>query len=278
MSLYWPGFNFDFSLNMARLVPHIAAVEANKAAATSMRIIPPQWRAQAAAEVETRMREKAEELGLKLDEIQFRKQVLLLSNASASQAWVKQRFAPGSPPMCLEDVLIMHRMVSEEAGVSYKTPGVMRAEGHVVVTGTASIGLHVGAPAFRLPMLMDGYFRFINGTRLRSLPPIIHALVAHFFITTIHPFGDGNGRVSRLAAAGILFQRGYNGHGFYALSNYFYEHEESYHRILFKLQQDPCPDLTEFVAFGMEGLVMELRGINNFIRIKLNRVGREVRA
>jgi hypothetical protein len=38
------------------------------------------------------------------------------------------------------------------------------------------------------------------------------------------------------------------------------------------LQQEPCPDLTEFVAFGMEGLALELRGINNFIKVKVNRI------
>jgi Fic family protein len=272
MSLYWPAFEFNFSLDVARLLPHIAAIEARKAAATSLRVVPPQWRARSVAEVEIRMRQEAEQQGLQLDEIQLRKQVFLLTNASRSQAWVKQRFAPGSPPMCLDDISAMHRMVSDEAGVRYKTPGVMRQEGQGVITGTATIGLHVGAPALKLPQLMDQYIQFINGQRLLGLPPVVHALAAHFFITTIHPFGDGNGRVSRLVAAGILFQRGYNGHGFYALSNYFYEHEYRYHEILFKLQQDPCPDLTEFVAFGMEGLALELQGITNFIKIKLNRV------
>lgn len=271
MSFYWPAFEFNFTLDMARLLPHMAAIEASKAAA-SLRMLPPQWRAQSAAEVEARMRQAAAEQGIELEEIQFRKQVFLLSNASQAQAWVKQRFAPGSLPMCLEDVETMHRMVSEEAGVHYETPGLMRREGQGVITGTATIGIHVGAPAIKLPYLMDQYFRFIRGQRLLSLPAIIHALIAHFFITTIHPFGDGNGRVSRLVSAGILYQRGYNGHGFYALSNYFYENELRYHEILFRQQQEPCPDLTEFLAFGMEGLALELQGINNFIKIKLNRV------
>ena len=271
MSLYWPAFEFNFTLDMARLLPHMAAIEASTAAA-SLRMLPPQWRAQSAAEVEARMRRAAAEQGMELEEIQFRKQVFLLSNASQAQAWVKQRFAPGSLPMCLEAVQTMHRMVSAEAGVHYATPGVMRQEGQGVITGTATIGIHVGAPAIKLPYLMDQYFRFIRSRRLLGLPAIIHALVAHFFITTIHPFGDGNGRVSRLVSAGILYQRGYNGHGFYALSNYFYENELRYHEILFRQQQEPCPDLTEFLAFGMEGLALELQGISNFIKIKLNRV------
>ena len=32
------------------------------------------------------------------------------------------------------------------------------------------------------------------------------------------------------------------------------------------------PDLTAFVAFGMEGFVMELRSIGSFIKMKLNRI------
>jgi len=96
--------------------------------------------------------------------------------------------------------------------------------------------------------------------------------VAHFFFTTIHPLEDGNGRVSRLVAAGILFQRGYNGHGFYALSNYFYDNDIKYHRLLHYCWQQPLPfDLTPFVAFGIEGMVVELQGINSFIKMKLNR-------
>jgi Fic family protein len=175
--------------------------------------------------------------------------------------------------MSLDDIVTMHRMVAEEAGIRYDSAGKMREEGFQVYTGTQGIGYHMGAPPERLPQLMRGYIQFVNGPDLNSLSPIIHALIAHFFITTIHPFSDGNGRVSRLVSAAVLFQRGYNGHGFYALSSYFYENEERYHRVLLAAQQEPVPDLTDFVAFGMEGLALELRGISNFIKIKLNRVG-----
>jgi Fic family protein len=107
--------------------------------------------------------------------------------------------------------------------------------------------------------LMARYVRFINEKEWAGLPPIIHASLAHFFITTIHPFEDGNGRVSRLLSAGILFQHGYKGHGLYAFSRYFYENEEQYHRTLFNASQHPCPDLTEFFVFGMKGFLLELQ-------------------
>jgi Fic family protein len=63
-----------------------------------------------------------------------------------------------------------------------------------------------------VPRLMARYVQFINERDWpASLPPSIHALLAHFFIATIHSFEDGNGRVARLVSAGILFQRGYQG-------------------------------------------------------------------
>jgi Fic family protein len=134
-------------------------------------------------------------------------------------------------------------------------------------------GLHMGAPANRLPRLMDEYVGFITSERLRNFHPVIQALIAHFFLVTIHPFADGNGRVSRLLTAAILLQRGYNVHGgFYALSDYFYLNDIKYHGMLHRCWQSPPFDLTPFVAFGMEGFVMELRSIGSFIKMKLNRI------
>ena len=105
----------------------------------------------------------------------------------------------------------------------------------------------MGAPVDWLPRLMNDYVLCIAGERLCNLPPVIQALVAHFFLVTIHPFGDGNGRVSRLLTAGILLQRGYNVHGgFYALSDYFYVNDIKYHSMLHKCWQSPPFDLTAF--------------------------------
>jgi hypothetical protein len=276
--LYWPEFSFDFRLDIQRLLPHIAALETYQEAAAT-RVRPPQWREQSAEELGTTdpgplVGERAEEVP-----IVIRKQQLIMRNASKTQDWVRSRFVPGSAPFTLEDILSMHRMVADESGVHHKKGGTLRIAG--VQVGRPEVGgLHAGAPPERLPRLMDSYVRFMNSEYLRSFPPVIHGLVAHFFFTTIHPFDDGNGRLCRLISAAILVQRGYNGHGFYALSNYFYDNEIKYHSLLHRCWQLPLPfDLTSFVAFGMEGMAMELQGINSFVRMKLNRsVDREMSA
>jgi Fic family protein len=253
----WLQFEFDYRLELPRLTPHVLAVEAHKQAAL-MRVLPPQWRESL---FQQDLPEPADE-----------KLQTHIRNAARARAWVNERFQPATPPLTLADLLIMHRMVADVTTGDY-APGALRSL--PVQVGRREVGgLHMGAPVNRLPRLMDEYIAFITSGRLLALHPVIQALIAHFFLVTIHPFGDANGRVSRLLTAGILLQRGYNVHGgFYALSDYFYLNDIKYHSMLHRCWQSPLPfDLTAFVAFGMEGFVMELRSIGSFIKMKLNRI------
>jgi len=252
----WLKFEFDYRLDMQRLTPHILAVEAHRQAALT-RVLPPQWREPSP--------EKA------LAELTNEKLESRIRNAANARAWVNERFGPKTPPLALADLMTMHRMVADGATGEY-APGALRSL--PVQVGRREVGgLHMGAPTNWLPRLMNEYVQFITSERLCSLHPVIQALVAHFFLVTIHPFGDGNGRVSRLLTAGILLQRGYNVHGgFYALSDYFYLNDIKYHSMLHRCWQSPPFDLTAFVAFGVEGFVMELRSISSFIKMKLGRV------
>ena len=165
----------------------------------------------------------------------------------------------------------MHELITEGSDETDNLPGRLRT--HSVVVGTEALGgVHRGAPPQDVSGLVDRFVDFVNAGPFLAQHPVVRALLAHFFLVTIHPFGDGNGRVSRLVEAGILFQGGYNVFGFHGLSNYFYRHGDEYKRLLQQSRRtQPC-DLNAFVAFGVEGFAAELRGINNFIKTKLNRV------
>ncbi len=192
-------------------------------------------------------------------------------NAAVAQAWVRDRFSPGSAPLSCEDLLKMHGMITQNSDTEHNIPGRWRT--FPVTVGTVEMGgVHRGAPHERLNQLMEQYVQFIRSRGMESEHPVVQALLAHFFLVTIHPFGDGNGRVSRLVEAGILFQQRYNVHGFYGLSNYFYQHEQEYKTRLQKCREKQPFDVTPFVHFGIEGFAAELKGINNFIKTKLNRV------
>lgn len=270
--LYWPAFEFTYRLDARRLIPYIAAIEEHKQALLT-RVLPPQWREQGnGREISNETAPSAQ--GCAQQSESSLKQPANKYPAKA-HAWVRQRFVPGSAPFSIDDILTMHGVVGEDSRIDNRASGSFRKDESVQVGRAEVGGIHVGAPASRLPSLMKQYIEFINSEDSLNCHPVTHALLAHFFLTTIHPFADGNGRMSRLVATAILYQHGYNVHGgFYALSDYFYQNDGiRYHTLLHRSWSFGAPfELTEFMAFGMEGLVIELKSINSFIRMKLNRI------
>ncbi|MBV5319007.1 MAG: Fic family protein [Desulfobulbaceae bacterium] len=67
---------------------------------------------------------------------------------------------------------------------------------------------HVPPQPWQVPLLMEECFRFYAEQR-ELLHPVELAAEMHERIVTIHPFLDGNGRISRLVMNLILLQHGY---------------------------------------------------------------------
>ena len=281
----WSSFDFTYSLDIRSLIPHILAIEEYKAAAHNP-VLPPHWLEAPLVAADgqpcvaedkpilqleplTAPNSATEQAGNNHAETSEQQQPV--RDATKALAWIRQRFAPGSAPVLLTDILTLHGMVAEEHGVTGPTAGALRTT--AVEVGRELVGgFHQGAPAKRLPFLFERYIDFINGPDLLSLHPLVRALLAHFFLDTIHPFVDGNGRTSRLLAAAILCQHGYNLHGTYGLIRHFYCHELRYHTILHQIWKRFPFEVTPFIAFGIEGFVLELKSVDAFVRMKLNRM------
>ena len=286
----WERFSFEYQLNPQDLFRDLVSIEAYKEASLNL-VFPQEWQHQldrlnrvravhgttaiegnplSEAEVAQQM-ERLEQQDHDDEGKTPTKEQLQIRNAGAAQSWVKKRFLPDSRPVDLKDLLTMHEMITRESDTRNNIPGELRS--FSVTVGAKDLGgVHIGAPHERLSHLLEEYIDFINSRQLDDIHPVIRALLAHFFLVTIHPFGDGNGRVSRLVEAGILFQRGYNVHGFYGLSNYFYSHEQEYKSILQQCRKSQPFDVTPFIRFGVVGFASELKGINNFVKARINRL------
>ena len=290
--LDWTHFEFDYRLEHdPEWIGQLIAIEASREAAQNL-VLPANWREQLdklnrvravygttalegnplPEEEVSRQLDLLGQTGAMPQEIKgLNKEQLQIRNAGMAQEWTRQRFSPGGRPLAFDDVLEMHLRTTEHSDTANNAPGRLRE--HEVTVGSPDMGgVHRGAPHQQLSRLMDEYVAFANSPKMLAEHPVVRALIAHFFLVTIHPFGDGNGRVSRLVEAGVLFQGGYNVHGFYGLSNYFYRNERDYKTLLQECRQQLPFNLTPFVVFGLKGFAAELKGINNFIKTKLNRV------
>lgn len=287
----WSKFSFDYRYDSSSSdVPLLINIEAYKEAALNL-VLPPDWRAQ--LDKLNRVRaiygttalegnpltegEVSRQLELldenpKKDEKKLAVEQLQIRNAGRAQAWVMERFFPGADPVQLSDILAMHEMITQGSDTDHNEPGKLRT--FSVQVGSPDLGgIHYGAPHDELPDMMKEFTDCLKSRKMEEgLHPVVKALLAHFFLVTMHPFGDGNGRVSRLLEAGILFQNGYNIHGFYGLSNYFYKHEREYKMLLQECRRTQPFDVAPFIRFGLTGFSLELKGINNFVKTKLNRI------
>ena len=91
---------------------------------------------------------------------------------------------------------------------------------------------------------------------------MLRAIAAHFYVVSIHPFGDGNGRTARAVESFLLYKAGVNVRGYYSLANYFYQNRSEYVYNLNHVQTRGQTDLTPFVVFALEGLVQELEAVH----------------
>ncbi len=281
----WKNFRYEYRIPLENQNSNLIRIEAYKEAALNL-VLPSDWKEQldqlnrvravhGTTAVEGNRLSEAEVsrlLEASSDQPQNQsREEKQVRNAGLAQDWVRQRFTPDSKPLQLSDIMRMHRLVT---GGSDETDNVTeKLRTHPVVVGTEALGgVHRGAPPAELIRLMEEFVTFVNSNKLAAQHPVVRALLAHFFLVTIHPFGDGNGRVSRLVEAGILFQGGYNVHGFYGPSNYFYQNGNEYMFLLQQGRRTQPFDLSGFITFGIEGFATELKGINNFIKTKLNRV------
>lgn len=194
-------------------------------------------------------------------------------NAAEAFKWVEQNFADRRT-IRLEDILKIHTLITSGSDEHENIPGRLRGRGHNVTVGSPQLGgVHRPPPGGdATERLVHEFLRFMGSPEFVEQNPVVQALVAHFYFVTLHPFGNGNGRPTRCLEAAILFGGGYNTHGFYSLSNYFYRNRDDYFRKLQETRDKHHYDLTPFLLFGLRGFREELERINAYIRNRTHRL------
>lgn len=157
----------------------------------------------------------------------------------------------------------IHHMTTENIKNPWSEPGKYRRD-------QVFAGNHAFPEPDEVPGLMKSYTEMVNGPDAAKLPIILRALVAHYFLVTIHPFGDGNGRVARAIEAFVLYHGGYDAGGFYSLANFYYRNRKKYLDLLKKTQEELDGELTEFCTFACTGFVSELAELNKIALPYLN--------
>jgi Fic family protein len=161
-----------------------------------------------------------------------------------------------STPLTEQLVCKFHELTTKGIDYPNNRPGHYRDH---AVSGGTYVPPETGEEVRRL---MAKFIEWFNEGPPRSWPAAIRAAVAHFYVVSIHPYGDGNGRTARAVESFLLYQGGINARGFYSLSNYYYRNRQMYVSLLDHVRFETNGDLTPFVRFALNGLVSELEAVH----------------
>jgi DNA-binding transcriptional ArsR family regulator len=140
-----------------------------------------------------------------------------------------------------------------------KSPGLWRA-GPIGVTGGDGSLAYRGPNADEVPDLIAELTDWLQRGDL-SAPAVVRAAMAHLNLVSIHPFRDGNGRISRIVQSLVLARVGLISPEFSSIEEYLGAHTPVYYAAL-GAQGDhyqPERDATGWVSFCVEAHLVQAR-------------------
>ena len=149
--------------------------------------------------------------------------------------------------------------------------GKYRTHGERVVSG-GYLGrerVHYGAPEpERVEAEMESFIDWFNAEQ--ALSPVIKSAIAHFRFVSIHPFEDGNGRLSRILGDIILARAEQSHFRFYTISTEINRDKRHYYEVLERTQRGKS-DLTDWIVWYLQTLLRAVRTSNQLISSILNK-------
>lgn len=151
------------------------------------------------------------------------------------------------------------------SGLQSVTVGAWRTAAMQIVSGPfGKQKVHFEAPPPEcLPNEMKTYFAWWKDSR-GTMDGMIRAALAQLYFVTIHPFGDGNGRLGRALSDLALAQDEGTGQRFYSLSAQVMKERQEYYSVLERTQKNDG-DCTDWLLWFFGCLARAIEGTEQLL-------------
>ena len=123
--------------------------------------------------------------------------------------------------------------------------------------------VHYEAPkSERVSQEMDVFLNWFENDN--GLDLVLKAAIAHLWFVTIHPFDDGNGRITRAITDMLLARSDKSIQRFYSMSAQIRVERKEYYNILEKTQKDNL-DITEWILWFLNCLTNAINSTENIL-------------
>src|SRR5680860_291731 len=141
-----------------------------------------------------------------------------------------------------------------------KNPGRLRT-GPIGVTGSGGRLIYEAPKADQVPPLMAEVIDWLEQGD-PDAHVVIRAAMAHLHILSLHPFRDGNGRISRIVQSLVLAREGLLSSEFASIEEYLGAHTLEYYQVLQEVQggrYQPERDAAAWVSFCVDAHFAQAR-------------------
>lgn len=203
------------------------------------------------------------------DRIQINKQEVLNSQKVYNYIVNEVNNHEGKVVFTEDHICTIHKFFTENIGYFANKPGVYR-----------DTGATFGEPRKKslcsnyadIYTAMKNFIVWLNeeGSGPWSSNIFVKSVMSHFYLTEIHPFGDGNGRVARAVEAMVLYANNTNNYCFWSLANFWSIHRGEYIAHLGNIRNTCNP--INFIIWGAEGYLQEVKRIKTLVLKKVKQL------
>ncbi|MBT3341305.1 MAG: Fic family protein [Planctomycetes bacterium] len=154
----------------------------------------------------------------------------------------------------------IHKCLVADVRGGAADPGNYRSVQNYVVNSSTGETVYTPPPVHDLPILMQELVHWLNTAE--EVHPVLLSGIAQFQLVHIHPFLDGNGRVSRLLSTLCLFRAGYDFKRLLTISEYYDRNRPAFYEAIQSVRANDM-DLSHWLEYFVEGLATQLHEVKS---------------
>ena len=192
-----------------------------------------------------------------------RSERMIVNNYNAMQ-FIKEHSDDELSPDLIKEI---HALISHDALDDARYEGRFRDDNSIAVRDVFSGETYHDPPDFnRIPDLIQALCDFANDGDV-FVHPIVKGTVLHFALAYIHPFMDGNGRVSRSLFYWYLMRNGYASAEYISISKAIKSHRGRYDNA-YLLSETDGNDITYFINYNLDMIFEAADAFQSYVRRK----------
>ncbi|PWQ96935.1 Fic family protein [Leucothrix arctica] len=175
-------------------------------------------------------------------------------------------------PLSIELILELHEVATYKAIDNDAVSGELRQDNNITVTDLYNEVAHAPPCHTSIQERLTASCAFANeesdGLRDNQfIHPLVKAIILHFMIGYIHPFGDGNGRTARALFYWFMLRSGYWLFEYVSISKLIQEKRSDYDKAYVYTETDDF-DLTYFLYNQVDVVIKAVDSLHDHIESK----------